>query len=49
MLERIQLNLRLDGRRDLLDAIKIVAASEGLSANAFIVKVLEGATATTRH
>jgi len=46
MLERIQLNLRLDGRRDLLDAIKIVAASEGLSANAFIVKVLEGATAT---
>jgi hypothetical protein len=46
MLERIQLNLRLDGRRDLLDAIKTVAASEGLSVNAFIVKILEGATAT---
>ena len=46
MLERIQLNLRLDGRRDLLDAIKVAAASEGLSANAFIIKALEGATAT---
>ena len=46
MLERIQLNLRLDGRRDLLDAIKVAAAREGLSVNAFVIKALEDATAT---
>ena len=43
MMERLQLNLRLDGRDDLLEAVKAVAASQGLSVNAFIVKALEGA------
>jgi len=34
--------LRLDGRRDLLESIKEVAA-EGLSVNAWVVKTLEQA------
>ncbi|MEG4121829.1 hypothetical protein QUA43_30710 [Microcoleus sp. N9_B4] len=44
MTDRLQLNLRLDGRRGLLEAIKETAASEGLSVNAYVIKVLEGAT-----
>jgi len=43
MTERLQLNLRLDGRDDLLEAIRVAAVSQGLSVNAFIVKALEGA------
>jgi hypothetical protein len=43
MTDRVQLNLRLDGRRDLLEAIKEVAAAEGLSVNAWVVKTLEQA------
>jgi Uncharacterized protein encoded in hypervariable junctions of pilus gene clusters len=43
MTDRVQLNLRLDGRRDLLETIKEVAASEGLSVNAWVVKTLEQA------
>lgn len=43
MTDRCQLNLRLDGRRDLLDSIKEIAASEGLSLNAYVIKVLEQA------
>jgi len=35
--------LRLDGRRDLLETIKEVAAAEGLSVNAWVVKTLEQA------
>lgn len=46
MTERIQLNLRLDGRRDLLETIKEVAATEGLSVNAWVVKTLEQAANT---
>jgi hypothetical protein len=42
MTDRVQLNLRLDGRRDLLETIKEVAA-EGLSVNAWVVKTLEQA------
>ena len=42
MADRVQLNLRLDGRRDLLESIKEVAA-EGLSVNAWVVKTLEQA------
>jgi hypothetical protein len=41
--DRVQLNLRLDGRRDLLETIKEVAAAEGLSVNAWVVKTLEQA------
>ncbi|MBE9093285.1 MULTISPECIES: hypothetical protein [unclassified Tychonema] len=38
--ERLQLNLRLDGRQDLLDTIKIMAKKEGLSLNAWVVAAL---------
>ena len=41
MTDRCQLNLRLDGRRDLLESCKEVAAAEGLSLNAWVVKQLE--------
>jgi hypothetical protein len=43
MTDRCQLNLRLDGRRDLLDSIKEVAAAEGLSLNAWVIRTLEQA------
>jgi len=43
MADRVQLNLRLNGRRDLLETIKEVAAAEGLSVNAWVVKTLEQA------
>jgi hypothetical protein len=45
MTERCQLNLRLDGRRDLLETIKEVAAAEGLSVNAWVIQTLEQAIA----
>ncbi len=45
MTDRVQLNLRLDGKRELLDTIKKVATAEGLSVNAWVVKTLEQATA----
>jgi len=45
MSDRLQLNLRLDGRRDLLETVKEVAAGEGLSVNAWVIKTLERATA----
>jgi hypothetical protein len=41
MTERCQLNLRLDGRRDLLETIKKVAAAERLSVNAWVIRTLE--------
>ena len=44
MTDRCQLNLRLDGRRDLLEAIKDIAAAEGLSVNAWVIRTLEIAT-----
>ncbi|MEG3985228.1 hypothetical protein [Microcoleus sp. D3_18a_C4] len=43
MTDRCQLNLRLDGRRDLLETIKDIAAAEGLSVNAWVVRTLEQA------
>jgi len=43
MTDRVQLNLRLDGKRELLDTIKEVAAAEGLSVNAWVVRTLEQA------
>ena len=45
MSDRLQLNLRLDGRRDLLEAVKETAASEGLNVNTWVIKTLERATA----
>jgi hypothetical protein len=46
MADRVQLNLRLDGRRELLDTIKQAAAAEGLSVNAWVVKTLEAAASS---
>ena len=43
MTDRCQLNLRLDGRRDLLETFKEVAAAEGLSLNAWVIRTLEQA------
>jgi uncharacterized protein (DUF1778 family) len=43
MTDRCQLNLRLDNRRDLLETIKDVAAAEGLSVNAWVIRTLETA------
>lgn len=43
MTDRCQLNLRLDGKRDLLETIKDVAVAEGLSVNAWVVRTLEQA------
>jgi hypothetical protein len=44
MTDRCQLNLRLDGRRDLLETIKEVAAAEVLSVNAWVIRTLEQLT-----
>ncbi len=41
--DRVQLNLRLDGKKHLLEAIKEVAKEEGTSVNSWVVKVLESA------
>jgi uncharacterized protein (DUF1778 family) len=46
MTDRVQLNLRLDGRRELLDSIKEAAAAECLSVNAWVVKTLEAAASS---
>jgi hypothetical protein len=43
MTDRVHLNLRLDGKRELLETIKKVAAGEGLSPHAWVVKTLEQA------
>ena len=42
-IERIQLNLRLDGRKELLEAIKSAAAAKDLSINAFVLATMESA------
>ncbi|MEG4111361.1 MULTISPECIES: hypothetical protein [unclassified Microcoleus] len=44
MIDRVQINLRLDGKQELLETIKKVAAAEGLSPHAWVVKTLEQAT-----
>ncbi|MEG4985016.1 hypothetical protein QUB08_04440 [Microcoleus sp. BR0-C5] len=41
--DRVQLNLRLDGKRELLETIKEVAPAEGLSVNTWVVRTLEQA------
>ena len=43
MTDRVQLNLRLDGHRDLLETIKKVAAAERMSLNAWVIRSLEQA------
>ncbi len=43
MTDRVQLNLRLDGKRELLESIKDVAAAEGMSVNAWVLRTLEQA------
>ena len=40
-MERLQLNIRLDGQADLLEAIKEKAKSQGLSVNQFVVDALK--------
>ncbi len=47
MSDRTQLNLRLDGRKDLLETIKGIASAEGLSLNAWVIKTLEQAASIT--
>lgn len=43
MKERVQLNLRFDGRKDLLEAIKEAADDSGLSVNAWAIQAFEAA------
>ena len=42
--ERIQLNLRLDGRRELLDAVKAAAEANDISINEFVIRSLRAVT-----
>ena len=42
--KRLQLNLRLDGREELVEAIKATAETKGLSVNSWVVGLLESAT-----
>lgn len=46
--ERIQLNLRLDGHRELLDAVKAEAEAAGISVNAFVIRALQAAIGLER-
>lgn len=41
--ERIQLNLRLDGHRELYDAVKVAAAERNTSVNQFVINALRAA------
>jgi len=41
--ERIQLNLRMDGHRELYDAVKAAAAERNTSVNQFVVNALRAA------
>ena len=41
--ERIQLNLRLDGHKDLYEAVKDAAARQNASVNAFVINALKAA------
>ena len=43
MTERIQLNLRLDGHADLMQAIKDAASAQGISVNRFVIDALKSA------
>lgn len=41
--ERIQLNLRLDGYKELYDAVKVSAAEQDTSVNQFVINALKAA------
>ncbi|MEO9124203.1 MAG: hypothetical protein ABI262_05820 [Microcoleus sp.] len=41
--ERIQLNLRLDGYRELLTTVKVEAEAAGISVNSFVIRALKSA------
>ena len=44
--ERIQFNVRLDGRQDLLEAVKAYVANHGLTMSEFVATALENALQT---
>jgi uncharacterized protein (DUF1778 family) len=41
--ERLQLNLRLDGHRELYEAVKAEAAKQDTSVNSFVINALKAA------
>jgi hypothetical protein len=41
--ERIQLNLRLDGHKELYEAVKAEAAEQNTSVNAWVINAMRGA------
>jgi transposase-like protein len=41
--ERIQLNLRLDGHKELYEAVKAAAASQDTSVNAWVINAMRSA------
>ncbi|MBD2504591.1 toxin-antitoxin system HicB family antitoxin [Anabaena azotica] len=41
--ERLQLNLRLDGHRELYEAVKAEAAKQNTSVNSFVINALQTA------
>ena len=41
--ERIQLNLRLDGHKDLYEAVKLAALQKDTSVNQFVINALKAA------
>jgi uncharacterized protein (DUF1778 family) len=41
--ERIQLNLRLDGHKDLYEAVKLAASQKDSSVNQFVINALKAA------
>jgi hypothetical protein len=41
--ERIQLNLRLDGHKELYEAVKAVAAEQDTSVNAWVINAMRSA------
>ena len=45
MTDRPQLNVRFDGKKELLTSIKEVAAAEGLTVSAWVIRALEQAMA----
>jgi len=43
MTERIQLNIRMDGRRELYDALREEAQRQGVSINQFVLGLIQAA------
>jgi uncharacterized protein (DUF1778 family) len=40
-MERIQLNIRLDGERELVKRIKLAAAQQSISVNTFVINAIK--------